>query len=103
VATGGKEKGIMAGSAIGGVIALEALFAGPICGASMNPARSLAPALVSGRLEHVWIYFAAPLLGSAAGVGGWFCVRDEPANATTTEREITPTKAEYLDLEGDSR
>ena len=53
VSTGAKEKGLMAGVAIGAVIALEALFAGPICGASMNPARSLAPALVSGRLGCV--------------------------------------------------
>ena len=48
VACGAKEKGLMAGIAIGGVVGLEAMFAGPICGASMNPARSLAPALVSG-------------------------------------------------------
>jgi MIP family channel proteins len=91
VATGGKEKGIMAGSAIGGVIALEALFAGPICGASMNPARSLAPALVSGHREHLWIYLAAPLLGSAAGVAGWYCVRAEsasPAGGGETARNV---------------
>lgn len=68
VSTGAKESGIMAGIAIGGVVALEAMFAGPICGASMNPARSLAPALVSLRLEHVWIYLLAPCLGAALAV-----------------------------------
>ncbi len=68
VSTGAKEKGITAGIAIGGVIALEAMFAGPICGASMNPARSLAPALVSGSLEHLWIYLAAPILGALIAI-----------------------------------
>lgn len=53
VSTGAKEKGIMAGAAIGAVVALAAMFAGPICGASMNPARSLGPALVSGNLNHL--------------------------------------------------
>ena len=70
VATGAKEKGILAGVAIGGVIAFEALFAGPVSGASMNPARSLAPAVVSGSFSDVWIYLAAPLFGAAIGV---FC------------------------------
>lgn len=64
VSTGAKEKGITAGIAIGSVIALEAMFAGPICGASMNPARSIAPAAVSGHLEHLWVYLAGPLLGA---------------------------------------
>lgn len=68
VSTGAQEKGITAGIAIGAVIALEALFAGPICGASMNPARSLAPALVSGHLEHLWLYLTAPVLGALAAV-----------------------------------
>jgi aquaporin Z len=68
VSSGAKEKGLMAGIAIGGVIALEALFAGPICGASMNPARSLAPALVSGTMSNLWIYLVAPLVGAAIGV-----------------------------------
>lgn len=63
VSTGSKEKGIMTGVAVGAVIALEALFAGPICGASMNPARSLGPALLSMRLEHLWVYLTAPILG----------------------------------------
>jgi aquaporin Z len=68
VASGPKEKGLLAGVAIGGVIALEALFAGPISGASMNPARSLAPAIMSRAMSDVWIYIAAPILGAAIGV-----------------------------------
>jgi aquaporin Z len=68
VSTGSKEKGMTAGIAIGAVIALEAMFAGPVCGASMNPARSLAPALVSGQLQHVWIYMVGPVLGALLAV-----------------------------------
>lgn len=76
VSTGSKEKGITAGIAIGGVIALEALFAGPVCGASMNPARSLAPALVSGHLDHLWLYLVAPVLGALIAVPLCIGVRD---------------------------
>jgi len=68
VSHGAKEKGITAGIAVGATIGLEALFAGPICGASMNPARSLAPALVSGHTEHLWIYLAAPIAGALVAV-----------------------------------
>jgi aquaporin NIP len=68
VSTGAKEKGITAGIAIGAVIGLEAMFAGPICGASMNPARSLAPAMVSGHLEHLWIYLTAPVVGACLAI-----------------------------------
>jgi aquaporin Z len=68
VSTGANEKGATAGIAIGAVIGLEAMFAGPICGASMNPARSLGPALVSGHLEFLWIYLAAPVLGALLAV-----------------------------------
>lgn len=75
VSTGPKEVGTMAGIAIGGVIALEALFAGPICGASMNPARSLAPALVSGNLHALWVYLIAPVLGAAVSVPLWRLTR----------------------------
>ena len=76
VSTGAKEKGITAGIAVGAVIALEAMFAGPICGASMNPARSVAPAVVSGHLEHLWVYLAAPLLGAALAVPACCGVRE---------------------------
>ena len=68
VSTGGKEKGITAGIAVGAVIALEAMFAGPICGASMNPARSLAPAVVSGNLQHLWVYLVGTTLGALLAV-----------------------------------
>lgn len=77
VSTGAKEKGITAGIAIGSVIALEAMFAGPISGASMNPARSIAPAVVSGHLEYLWLYLAAPILGALIGVP-MCCVMREP-------------------------
>ncbi|MBI3877747.1 MAG: aquaporin [Verrucomicrobia bacterium] len=77
VSTGAKEKGITAGIAVGAVIALEALFAGPICGASMNPARSLAPALVSGHVEHLWVYLAAPVTGALLAVPACRCVQAE--------------------------
>lgn len=76
VSTGAKEKGITAGIAIGGVIALEAMFAGPICGASMNPARSLAPALIANNLTSLWIYLAAPLVGALLAVPLCLCVRE---------------------------
>ena len=68
VSTGSNEKGVLAGVAVGSVIALAALFAGPVSGASMNPARSLAPALVAWRLEQLWVYLTAPVLGAVAGV-----------------------------------
>ncbi len=68
VSTGAKEKGVTAGIAIGAVIALEAMFAGPICGASMNPARSLAPAIISGNFQHLWLYPLATVLGAMIAV-----------------------------------
>ena len=71
VAHGSKEQGQFAGIAIGAVVGLEAMFAGPICGASMNPARSLAPAIVSGHLEHLWLYIIAPITGAALAVPVW--------------------------------
>ena len=83
VSTGAKEKGITAGIAVGSVITLEAMFAGPICGASMNPARSLAPALVSGHVEHLWVYMLAPTLGALSATLICRCVREEGCCAAT--------------------
>ena len=68
VSTGAKEKGITAGIAIGATVGLCAMFGGPISGASMNPARSLGPAIFAGELSTVWIYFAAPVLGALVAV-----------------------------------
>jgi aquaporin Z len=90
VSTGAKEKGVMAGVAVGSVIALEALFAGPICGASMNPARSLAPAVVSWHLESLWVYLTAPVVGSIAGVLASWCVqsKSQPTPAVQQEKSL---------------
>ncbi len=68
VATGSKEVGTLAGIAIGAAVAVLALMGGPISGASMNPARSLGPALVSGNLQHQWVYLVAPVLGAVLAV-----------------------------------
>jgi len=71
VAHGSKEQGLFAGLAIGSVVALEAMFAGPICGASMNPARSFGPAAVSGHIEHLWVYLTATILGAICAIPVW--------------------------------
>ena len=68
VSTGSKEIGMMAGIAIGSVVLLEALFAGPITNASMNPARSLAPNIVSGNIKELWLYILAPIIGALLAV-----------------------------------
>jgi aquaporin Z len=71
VATGSKEQGMFAGLAIGSTVLLEAMFAGPVSGASMNPARSLAPALISGHIEHVWVYLTATTAGAILAIPVW--------------------------------
>ena len=68
VSTGSKEVGMMDGIAIGSVVLLEALFAGPITNASMNPARSLAPNIVSGNIKGLWLYILAPIIGAILAV-----------------------------------
>ena len=71
VANGSKEQGMFAGLAIGGTVLLEAMFAGPICGASMNPVRSLAPAVVSGHTQYLWVYLTATVFGALSAVPVW--------------------------------
>lgn len=68
VSDGARERGPVAGTTIGAVVALGAMFAGPISGASMNPARSLGPALVSGHLAELWIYLVAPVVGALVAI-----------------------------------
>ncbi|MEM1211003.1 MAG: aquaporin [Planctomycetota bacterium] len=75
VATGSKEQGLMAGVAVGATVGLLAMFAGPMTGASMNPARSLAPAVVSGNLQVWWLYVVAPLAGAGLAVPVWWVTR----------------------------
>ena len=75
VATGDAAKGEMAGIAIGGMVALAAAFGGPISGASMNPARSFAPALATGNFAHHWLYWAAPVLGTLLGARAYRAIR----------------------------
>jgi aquaporin NIP len=77
VATDTRAVGEAAAIAIGGTVALDALFGGPISGASMNPARSIGPALVSGNLHGLWIYILAPLAGAAIGAFAYQLVRAE--------------------------
>ncbi len=80
VSTGSREQGGTAGLAIGAVVALEALIGGPISGGSMNPARSLAPAIVSLDLDCVWIYLTAPFVGAVLGVFVFRCVHGPCSN-----------------------
>ena len=87
VSTGSKEKGVMAGIAVGAVIAMEALFGGPISGASMNPARSLGPALAMVRFDSLWIYWTAPFLGAIAAVYAFAFLRGPVAENADEERE----------------
>jgi aquaporin NIP len=77
VSTGSKEMGIIAGIAVGGVVLLEAMFAGPITNASMNPARSLAPNIVSGNIKGLWLYILAPILGAILAVISCKLIKEE--------------------------
>ncbi|CAN5577038.1 hypothetical protein BH11BAC1_BH11BAC1_27030 [soil metagenome] len=80
VSQGSKEVGVIAGIAVGSTILLEAMFAGPISGASMNPIRSLAPAVISGNLQTVWIYLLAPVAGAIGAVLTWRLMNQATTN-----------------------
>jgi aquaporin Z len=77
VSTGSKEIGTMAAIAVGGVILLEAMFAGPMTKASMNPIRSVAPALFTGNFQYLWLYIVAPILGAITAVSSCKLVKDD--------------------------
>src|SRR5438093_4105296 len=79
VATDTSAVGEAAAIAIGGTIGLDAMFGGPISGASMNPVRSLGPGLVSGDLHAIWVYLVAPVVGAAIGGLAYQFVRGETA------------------------
>lgn len=75
VATGAKEKGIMAGIAIGGAVTVGMLVAGSVSGGSMNPARTLGPAVATGVWQPLWMYWTAPFVGAALAVPAWHLTR----------------------------
>jgi aquaporin NIP len=83
VATDTRAVGEAAAIAVGATVGLDAIFGGPISGASMNPARSIAPAFVSGDLHALWIYIVAPVLGTAVGGLAYQFVRAEGTVPTT--------------------
>ena len=92
VATDTRAVGEAAAIAIGGTIGLDAMFGGPISGASMNPARSLAPALVSGNLHALWIYLLAPVSGPrSAG--------SPTSSCAASSRPRSPSSSSWLRLE----
>ena len=95
VAVGAKEVGLLAGVAIGGTVAFEAMMGGPVSGASMNPARSLGPALVgavtgTGDLRPLWIYLAGPTLGALLAVPAYRAVYGDRAPLPLTRSTPLP-------------
>jgi glycerol uptake facilitator-like aquaporin len=94
VATDTRAVGAGAAIAIGGTVGLDALFGGPITGASMNPARSIGPALVSGELHDLWIYIVAPIAGAALGALAYQLVRGQPDESAPLASEVVPAAAE---------
>jgi MIP family channel proteins len=86
VATDTRAVGEAAAIAIGGTVGLDAMFGGPISGASMNPARSAGPALVGGDLHALWLYIVAPLVGAALGSLIYQFVRGEASTSGTVDR-----------------
>jgi MIP family channel proteins len=95
VATDTRAVGAAAAIAIGGTIGLDALFGGPVTGASMNPARSFGPALVSGEWRDFWIYVAGPVAGAALGGLAYQLVRGEQPAGSLSESEARAQDATH--------
>jgi aquaporin NIP len=93
VATDTRAVGAAAAIAIGGTVALDALFGGAVTGASMNPARSFGPAVAAGQWSEFWVYLAGPILGAAAGAFAYQLVRGHPV-------EVIPAHAESRERSG---
>jgi len=93
VATDTRAVGEAAAIAIGGTIGLDAMFGGPISGASMNPARSVGPALVSGNLHALWLYILAPILGASLGGIAYQFVRGEQARPPELHEPAAPEES----------
>ncbi|BBN19499.1 aquaporin NIP [Marchantia polymorpha subsp. ruderalis] len=87
VATDSRAVGELAGIAVGSAVALNAILAGPISGASMNPARSLGPAIAGNNYTHIWVYIVGPVLGAIFGAWGYALIRGS---------EPTPAELEHL-------
>lgn len=87
VATDTRAVGAAAAIAIGGTVALDALFGGPVTGASMNPARSFGPALAAGEWQDFWVYVLGPLVGAAAGAFAYQAIRGEPSAGSDPSAE----------------
>lgn len=84
VATDTRAVGSAAALAIGGTVALDAAFGGPVTGASMNPARSIGPAVASGELADLWIYLAGPLIGATLGAACYQLIRGPQPGSRST-------------------
>ena len=87
VATDASAVGEAAAIAIGGTVGLDAMFGGPITGASMNPARSLGPAIAGGDFTSIWVYLTAPLLGAAVAAATYQFLRADEPDAVGDVRE----------------
>jgi len=99
VATDTRAVGQLAAIAIGGAVTLDALWGGPISGASMNPARSFGPALVSGQLQAQWVYWLAPLVGASLGAALYQMLRREPER----DRSAAPAEPVARPVSGRAR
>jgi hypothetical protein len=95
VATDTRAVGPAAAIAIGATVGLDALFGGSVTGASMNPARSLGPAITSGTWTDFWIYLAGPIIGAAAGALAYQAVRGQPTALAREPRRATRRRARY--------